>query len=299
MNTTHNSQKKETLTQRTKAYLSNIIFGVDTVGGRLFDVVLAVLIVCSIVLVMLESVASIQSQYSELFNVLEWVITGVFLAEYLLRIWIVRRPWSYIFSSFGLIDLVSILPSFLGLILTQSSVLLVIRGLRLLRIFRILKLTRYTNASALLLKSLKHSRAKIYVFLFTVLMLVIIIGTMMYLVEGPTHGFDSIPKSIYWAIVTLTTVGYGDLSPQTPFGQFLASAVMIIGYAVIAVPTGIVSAEVALQGGRDDKDDISEEDHKTSVLRSERVCAVCSAVGHKDSAKYCYACGEELDEVTP
>lgn len=294
MDSTHNSHGKTTLVQRIKASLSNIIFGVDTFAGRFFDVLLAILIVCSIVLVMLESVASIQSQYSELFDILEWVITGVFLAEYLLRIWIVRQPWSYIFSSFGLIDLVSILPSFLALVFTQSSALLVIRGLRLLRIFRILKLTRYTNASSLLLRSLHQSRAKIYVFLFTVLMLVIIIGTMMYLIEGPAHGFDSIPESIYWAIVTLTTVGYGDLSPQTPLGQFLASAVMIIGYAVIAVPTGIVSAEVALQG-RDDKDNTSS---KKQPARSERVCPVCNALGHKHSAKYCYACGEELDEVT-
>lgn len=297
MNKIQNTHTKTTLTQRIKAYLSNIIFGVDTAGGRLFDVALAVLIVCSIVLVMLESIASIQSQFRELFDVLEWVITAVFLAEYLLRIWIVRRPWSYIISSFGLIDLVSILPSFLGLVFAQSSVLLVVRGLRLLRIFRIFKLTRYTNASSLLLRSLKQSRAKIQVFLFTVLMLVIIIGTMMYLVEGPAHGFNSIPKGIYWAIVTLTTVGYGDLSPQTPFGQFLASAVMIIGYAVIAVPTGIVSAEVALQS-LDDKNEADSKEQTTSVLRSERVCPVCSALGHKKSAKYCYACGEELDETT-
>lgn len=297
MNTTHNSHGKTTLTQRIKAYLSNIIFGVDTVGGRLFDVILAVLIVCSIMLVMLESIANLQSRFRELFDVLEWVITAVFLAEYLLRIWIVRRPWSYIISAFGLIDLVSILPSFLGLVFAQTSVLLVVRGLRLLRIFRIFKLTRYTNASSLLLRSLKQSRAKIQVFLFTVLMLVIIIGTIMYLVEGPAHGFDSIPKGIYWAIVTLTTVGYGDVSPQTPLGQFLASTVMIIGYAVIAVPTGIVSAEVALQS-LDDRNKTNGEEQPTSVLRMERECPVCSAVGHKDSAKYCYACGEELDEVT-
>ncbi len=297
MNTTHNSHGKTTLTQRIKAYLSNIIFGVDTVGGRLFDVILAVLIVCSIVLVMLESIVGLQSRFRELFDVLEWVITAVFLAEYLLRIWIVRRPWSYIISAFGLIDLVSILPSFLGLVFAQTSVLLVVRGLRLLRIFRIFKLTRYTNASSLLLRSLKQSRAKIQVFLFTVLMLVIIIGTIMYLVEGPAHGFDSIPKGIYWAIVTLTTVGYGDVSPQTPLGQFLASTVMIIGYAVIAVPTGIVSAEVALQS-LDDRNKANGEKQPTSVLRIERECPVCSAVGHKDSAKYCYACGEELDEVT-
>jgi voltage-gated potassium channel len=260
--------------------LYEIIFEADTKIGKVFDVSLLIVILLSILLVMLESVPSIETKYHDFLKIAEWIITIVFSLEYIIRIWIVRHPAKYIFSFYGIIDLLSVLPSYLALFFAGTQGLMVIRALRLLRIFRILKLNRYLKESAIIIKALKESRVKISVFLFGVLTLVIIIGTVMYLVEGAENGFTSIPRGIYWAIVTLTTVGYGDISPVTSLGQFLASVVMIIGYAIIAVPTGIVTAEFTKHSQKQSKG---------------IVCPECLVEDHETEAKYCYACGEKLN----
>src|SRR5690554_757458 len=262
-----------------KEKLYEIIFEADTREGKLFDIVLLILILLSVFLVMLESIPGIRQEYHELLIFLEWVITGIFTIEYIMRIIIVRKPWKYIFSFYGIIDFLAVIPTYLGLFIITYQSLLVIRVLRLLRVFRILKLTRYTTAGRLLSKAIWGSRAKISVFLFSVILLVTIIGTLMYLIEGEQSGFDSIPKSIYWGIVTLTTVGYGDLSPDTPLGQFLAGIVMIIGYAIIAVPTGIVTAEMI----------------KPSSKQTTQVCPECMHDEHDDDAFYCKKCGAILN----
>ncbi|MBN2744432.1 voltage-gated potassium channel [Breznakibacter xylanolyticus] len=260
--------------------LYEIIFESDTRAGKIFDVVLLCVILLSVILVMLESVVEYKQGYTGLFNVLEWLITCVFSFEYLVRIWVVNRPARYLMSFYGLIDLFSLLPSFLGLFWIGSHSLLVIRALRLLRVFRILKLNRYTKAGQMLTHAMWQSREKISVFLIFVVTLAIIIGTAMYLIEGEVNGFTSIPKSIYWAIVTLTTVGYGDLSPQTAMGQFLSSVVMIMGYAIIAVPTGIVTSAI-----------ITERN-----TRNTQVCPHCLFDRHDDDALYCKRCGGLLNE---
>jgi len=260
--------------------LYEIIFEADTPKGKAFDIALLLIILASIVLVMLESVPSINQQHGETLHILEWVITIIFSIEYLLRIAVVHRPWRYILSFYGIIDLLSVLPTYLSLVLVGSHSLMVIRAIRLIRVFRILKLSRYTQAGNNLGKALWSSREKIFVFLFFVVNLVIIVGTLMYLIEGPEHGFKSIPSSIYWAIVTMTTVGYGDISPQTPIGQFMASMVMIVGYAVIAVPTGIVTSEI-IRGA-----------HSTNT----QVCPHCLHDQHDNDAVYCKKCGGKLNE---
>ena len=262
-----------------KSKLYEIIFGSDTKSGKLFDVLLLIVIVLSIILVMLESVPSIEKEYHSLLIILEWSITIIFSLEYFMRIWIVHKPRTYIFSFYGIIDFLSILPSYLGLFFVGAHGFMVIRALRLLRVFRILKLNRYMKEGAIIIKALKQSRIKIAVFLFAVLTMVIIIGTLMYLIEGSEHGFTSIPRGIYWAIVTLTTVGYGDISPSTSLGQFIASFVMIIGYAIIAVPTGIVTAELS---------------KPTKNLPSGQVCEQCLSEGHDLGDKFCRFCGAEL-----
>ncbi len=278
--------------ERLKAKLSEIIFGVSTPAGKAFDIVLIIFIVLSILMVVLESVPVYHDEYGVFFNVIEWIITVFFTIEYVLRIWIIDRPSRYIFSFYGIIDFLSILPSFLGLYLGGTSGLSVIRGLRLLRIFRILKLSRYSRASSVLMSSLRASTTKISVFLFAVIMLVVIIGTLMYLIEGADNGFSSIPKGIYWAIVTLTTVGYGDITPATPLGQFLASIVMILGYGIIAVPTGIVTAEMANQNNQP----IGNKDTKNTPSFENRECPECGVRRHRKTAKYCYHCGGHLQD---
>ncbi len=275
--------------EKLKAKLSEIIFGVSTPAGKAFDLVLIIFIILSILMVVLESVPIYHDEYGVFFNIIEWIITVFFTIEYALRIWIVDRPSRYIFSFYGIIDFLSILPSFLGLYLGGTSGLSVIRGLRLLRIFRILKLSRYSRAGSVLMSSLRASTTKISVFLFAVIMLVVIIGTLMYLIEGPTSGFTSIPKGIYWAIVTLTTVGYGDITPITPLGQFLASIVMILGYGIIAVPTGIVTAEMANQNNQ-------PLGNKNTPGFENRECPECGKRGHRKAAKYCYNCGGHLQD---
>lgn len=263
----------------TKENLYDIIFEADTRKGKIFDVVLLFVIILSVALVMLESVPSIKDSYNEILKIAEWAITIIFTIEYVVRIIIVKKAYKYIFSFYGIIDFLSVIPTYLSLLIVGSQSLVVIRILRLLRIFRILKLTRYTQAGRSLAKAMWASREKISVFIFFVLIIVVIVGTVMYLVEGDTHGFTSIPRSIYWAIVTLTTVGYGDISPGTPFGQFLASIVMIMGYAIIAVPTGIVTAEII----------------KPSIKSNTQVCPNCFHDKHGDDAVFCKKCGAQLN----
>ncbi len=228
-----------------KERVADIIFESDTFYGKLFDVVLLWAILLSVLEVMIESVTDLRLEYGNLLSYAEWLFTILFTVEYLARIWVAKNPWKYIFSFYGLVDLFSIVPTYLGLFITGSSYLRTIRIFRLLRVFRILKLVRYLSEADNLLNALKASRAKITVFLMGVVVVAVIVGTVMYIIEGPEAGFTSIPRSIYWAIVTVTTVGFGDITPQSVFGQTLASLLMIVGYGIIAVPTGIVSAEFA------------------------------------------------------
>lgn len=271
---------KERLTQPWRRRLYIIIFESDTPGGKAFDVVLLVLILLSILTVILESVASIQAAYGAELYMLEWFFTICFTAEYVLRIISAGYPWRYIFSFFGLVDLLSVLPSYLSLLYSGTRFLLVIRGLRLLRIFRVLKLTRYLGEAETLQMALRNSVYKIIVFIGAVLVVVVIIGAMMYMVEGPENGFTDIPTSIYWAIVTITTVGFGDITPLTPAGKFLASLLMLLGYGIIAVPTGIVSAELT-------KADRAQ-------YPSVSACARCKPEDHAPDAGFCRFCGATL-----
>jgi len=278
------SNKK--LNKNWKTKLHEIIYEADTPSGKLFDVILLIVIIASIILVMLESVRTIDSKYHNLLNILEWIITILFSLEYLARIITVKKPLKYITSFYGIIDLLSTIPKYVSLLIAGTHALVALRALRLLRVFRILKLARYLGASNNLVKALKASRAKIAVFLFAVVIISIILGTIMYLVEGEENGFSNIPKSVYWCIVTLTTVGYGDIAPQTPLGQLIASMVMILGYGIIAVPTGIVSAEYTMQRKSEDDDD--------SVDLNSQSCLNCSTTNHKDDAKCCHQCGHQL-----
>lgn len=275
-----------------RARLHEIIYEADTPHGKLFDVTLLIAIIASIVFVMLESISEFNARYHNFLNIAEWVITIIFTVEYIARIIAVKRPLKYIFSFYGIIDFLSTIPKYISLIFFGTQVFIALRAFRLLRVFRILKLTRYLGASNMLANSLKASRAKILVFLFAVLIVCIMFGTLMYLIEGETSGFTSIPVSVYWCIVTLTTVGFGDIAPVTPLGQFIASIIMILGYGIIAVPTGIVSAEYAAQnrGGSGQPPRIPEVDLNTEA------CPYCSAERQKDNAKYCYNCGHLLHD---
>ena len=270
---------------RTK--LHEVIYEADTPVGKIFDVVLLIVIIASIILVMVESVESIDAKYHDFLNISEWIITILFSIEYIARIVTVKKPFKYIFSFYGIIDLLSTIPKYISLLFGGVHALAALRALRLLRIFRILKLARYLGASNTLMKALKASRVKISVFLFAVVIISIILGTIMYLVEGEENGFTNIPKSVYWCIVTLTTVGYGDIAPVTPLGQLIASMVMILGYGIIAVPTGIVSAEYATQNKAD-----LEEDN--IVHLNSQSCSTCLSEKHSDGAEFCYNCGEKL-----
>jgi voltage-gated potassium channel len=271
-----------------KTKLHDIIYEADTPAGKIFDLGLFITIVVSILLVMLESVNSIDLKYHTILNFLEWVITILFTIEYIARIIVVKKPINYIFSFYGMVDFLSTIPKYISLIVGGVHALAALRALRLLRIFRILKLARFLGASNTLVNAIKSSRAKISVFLFAVIIVAIILGTIMYLVEGEKNGFSNIPKSVYWCIVTLTTVGFGDIAPQTPLGQFIASIVMILGYGIIAVPTGIVSAEYTAQN----KSEIPPK--KDKVHLNTQSCSNCSAENHKDSAQFCYNCGHNL-----
>ncbi|WP_299122389.1 ion transporter [uncultured Winogradskyella sp.] len=277
-----------------KAKLHEIIYEADTPTGKLFDVVLLIAILASIILVMLESISSFDAKYHTFLNISEWIITILFTIEYILRIITVNKPFKYITSFYGIIDLLSTIPKYISLFLGGTQALIALRALRLLRVFRILKLARYLGASNQLTSAIKASRAKIAVFLFAVVIAATIFGTIMYLVEGEENGFTNIPKSVYWCIVTLTTVGFGDIAPQTPLGQFIATLIMILGYGIIAVPTGIVSAEYTKAS--DTKNKLSDEEHeqlKTVVLNTQ-CCVNCLAEKHQDNAEFCHKCGCKL-----
>jgi voltage-gated potassium channel len=259
--------------------LHEIIYEADTPVGKWFDIVLIMVILLSIVFVMMESVEYLDNKYHNFLNGAEWVVTILFTLEYIARIVSVKKPSTYIFSFYGIIDFLATIPKYLSLIFVGTHALVALRALRLLRVFRILKLARYLGASRKLLVALRNSRIKIAVFVFSIFVLTIILGTVMYIIEGPENGFNSIPHSMYWAIVTLTTVGYGDISPHTPLGQFIASIVMILGYGIIAVPTGIVTSEMT---------------KADSVHTNTQHCPNCSLAVHLDNADYCYKCGEKL-----
>ncbi|RWA51164.1 ion transporter [Cupriavidus sp. UYMSc13B] len=259
-----------------------IIFEADTREGRLFDVTLLLAIVASVLVVMLDSLPAVSNRLGRLFTVLEWMFTLFFTAEYVMRILVVRRPWRYVFSFYGIIDFVSIMPTWLAFFLPELHFLIDVRLLRLLRVFRILKLTVYFEEAEILYRALVNSRRKIFVFLGTVFIITVILGTVMYVVEGPQHGFTSIPVSMYWAVVTLTTTGFGDMVPKTPLGQFITSLTILLGYGIIAFPTGIVGAELA-----------------ASILKrplTTRTCTHCLTEGHEPDAGYCKHCGSQLPE---
>jgi voltage-gated potassium channel len=259
-----------------------VIYGTNTASGRLFDLVLLGVILLSVIIVMLETVKGFDIKYHHELIILEWVITVFFTLEYILRIISIQKPWKYIFSFYGIIDLIATIPMYFSLFFVGTSVLTVVRALRLLRLFKILKHPQFSSQSTHLKEALIASKGKILIFIYFMLISSIIIGSVMYVVEGKEGGFTSIPISIYWTIVTLTTVGYGDISPITPLGQAIASVVMIMGYGIIAVPTGIVSAEFA--------------NSNRKKPRSERInpCNVCGTEGHEFNAKYCFHCGAEL-----
>ena len=259
-----------------------IIFEADTPKGKAFDIGLLVTIVASILIVMLQSVSTINREYGNILNIADWVITIGFSIEYALRIACVRRPWRYIFSFWGIVDLLSVLPSYVALVIPGSHYLSVVRVLRLIRIFRIFKLNSYIQESRVLLEALKAARPKIVVFLLVVMSLILVMGTTVYVIENfadDSSEFTSIPKAIYWAIVTITTVGYGDIAPQTVLGQTIAAIAMILGYAIIIVPSGIFSVEI-----------IAASKAQTNT----QVCPTCTKEGHDDDASYCKYCGSKL-----
>lgn len=260
-----------------------IIFGTHTPLGKAFDVVLLVLILVSVAAVMLETVNFIADDYGATLRVVEWVVTVFFTLEYIARIWVIKKPRIYIFSFLGIIDFLSIIPTYLSIILVGSQSFAILRALRLLRVFRVLKLVRYVSEAQILGKALLSSRHKITVFFLALLILVFILGSIMYLIEGPESGFDSIPLSIYWAIVTLSTVGFGDITPQTVLGQFVASAIMLLGYSIIAIPTGIVGAEI-----------YREVDTSVKRQNNDLICTFCGSEDHPLEAKFCHNCGKEL-----
>ena len=276
---------------RFRRRLEIVIFGADTPLGKLFDVVLLWAIVLSVALVTLESVPSIKAEYGALLRVLEWSFTGLFTVEYVARLYAARHPRRYAFSFFGVVDFLAVVPGYLSLVIAGSQYLLAVRALRLLRIFRVLKLSRYLGEISVLTEALRASRFKITVFLYTVLTIVVIMGSVMYLVEGPQNGFTSIPISIYWAIVTLTTVGYGDISPQTALGRMISSVLMITGFGIIAVPTGIVTAELsraAHPGGQGEPPKPAQQGQQL------RPCERCHLELHDPDAAFCKRCGAPL-----
>jgi voltage-gated potassium channel len=275
--TPENRLKSETLSLREKLYI--IIFGTDTPAGKAFDLILIYTIIISVVAVALDSVAAVNQRFGDWLYIAEWGFTIAFTIEYLVRIYCSPQPLRYMRSFFGLVDLLSILPTYIAFFVPGSNYLLTIRIMRVLRIFRILKLIRYLSEANILMRSLFLARRKIFVFLSFVLALTTIFGSIMFVVEGPENGFTSIPKSVYWAIVTITTVGYGDVAPQTAIGQAIAAMTMITGYSVIAVPTGIITAELATEMQR-------------SMGRF--ACKNCERSGHDADAQHCKYCGAKL-----
>lgn len=262
--------------------LNTIIYGSETKLGKAFDVVLIISIIISVVSVILGSVTQIQIEYQEILFNIEWFFTILFSIEYILRLISVRRPWLYARSFYGIVDFLSIIPTYLSFLFPSVKYMLIIRMLRLLRVFRVLKLAEYMDEANVLTTALNRSWRKILVFLHTIIALVIIFGSLMYVVEGKESGFTSIPKSVYWTIVTLTTVGYGDIAPQTPLGQMIAAFIMIMGYGIIAVPTGIYSAELV-------------KTFKPDRINND-ACPDCGKTGHDYNAEYCKYCGHILDD---
>lgn len=260
--------------------LYTIIFEADTRAGRAFDLALIAMILASVAVVVLDSMAAVHQQHGRWLKVLEWFFTLAFTAEYLARLACVRHPWRYARSFFGIIDLLAILPTYLAVLVPEMHALIDVRLLRLLRLFRLLKLTAYVSEFGALYRALYNSRRKIAVFLAFVLLLTMVMGTLMYVVEGPENGFTSIPIGVYWAITTLTTVGFGDVTPKTDLGRFIASLMMIMGWGTLAVPTGIVSAELVAQHTR-----------REPTTRS---CHECLSEDHSPSAKFCRDCGAKL-----
>tara|TARA_Y100001001_G_scaffold156693_1_gene173855 strand:- start:98 stop:946 length:849 start_codon:yes stop_codon:yes gene_type:complete len=272
-----------------KSKLHEVIYEADTPAGKSFDILLFILIIISVILVMLESIDEFDARYHSELLTLEWVVTIFFTLEYIARLISIKKPLKYVFSFYGIIDFLSTIPLYLSYILAGSQVLLAVRAFRLLRIFRILKLVKFMGEASQLQSALRASRAKIAVFIYVVLILSVIMGTLMYIVEGDDSGFTSIPKSIYWTIVTLTTVGYGDIAPQTNLGQFLATVIMVLGYGIIAVPTGIVTAEFT----KNTKDNTRDDDGFLVHVNTQ-ACPNCSVEGHRDDATHCYNCGHPL-----
>ena len=262
---------------RDKLYL--IIFGTDTPAGRRFDIILIVAILLSVCAVVVGSIDEMYAQYGLQLLIIEWMFTALFSFEYAVRIYCSPKPWHYARSFYGIVDLLSCLPTYIGIFFPIANHLLIIRLLRVLRIFRVLKLFRYMTEANLLMRSLQASRRKIFIFLFSVMVVVTIFGSVMFMIEGPANGFTSIPKSMYWAVVTVTTVGYGDITPHTFLGQIVAAMAMLTGYAIIAVPTGILSAEIMTEMNK---------------VRLTTRCSNCEKVGHEVDAEFCRFCGTEL-----
>jgi len=267
-------------TSNWRERLHRVIYESDTPAGKAFDVVLLCLIFSSIVVVMIDSVSSIHASYGRLLTMLEWIFTILFTIEYILRLISIRKPFKYVTSFLGVIDLMAIIPSYLSILFTGAQYLLVLRALRLLRVFRIFKLTHFISEMQFLGVAVKGSLRKIGIFMFIVLSIVAILGSMMYLIENQQNGFSSIPDSIYWAIVTITTVGYGDIAPVTPLGKFVASIIMLLGYGIIAVPTGIVTTEMAIAARKN--------------TQNNQACPNCGKEGHDQDARFCKYCGSVL-----
>jgi voltage-gated potassium channel len=260
--------------------LHEIIYESEKPEGKAFDIALLACIVISIVVVILDSVQSLHAKYGGLFYILEWIFTGIFTIEYILRLICIRRPLKYVFSAFGIIDLLAIIPTYLSFVFAGAQSLLVLRALRLLRVFRIFRLVHFLSELRFLSSAVLSSLRKISIFILFVLTIVVILGSVIYLVEGPENGFTSIPQSIYWAIVTITTVGYGDVAPATPLGKVIASFIMLLGYGIIAVPTGIVTTEMALAARKKEQ--------------TNSACPSCGREGHDRDAKHCKYCGHTL-----
>ncbi|WP_041409824.1 ion transporter [Shewanella amazonensis] len=275
------SQPQADAESELKKKLRIIIFGTDTPAGRWFDLALILCIIASVTLVLLDTVSSINARWGGLIHVLEWIFTVIFTLEYGIRIYCSAHRWQYAHSFYGIVDLLSVLPSYLALFFPGANFTLIIRVLRLFRIFRVLKLLRYLSEGNLLLKAMMQSSRKVFLFFFSVSLIIMVLSAIMYMVEGPENGFSSIPKSIYWTIVTITTVGYGDITPKTELGQAIAALTMLIGYSIIAIPTGILTAEISQEIGRH---------------RDLRRCSNCLKTGHDQDAEYCNKCGSELQK---
>ncbi|PKM88090.1 MAG: ion transporter [Firmicutes bacterium HGW-Firmicutes-12] len=279
MNQVYKKQKPDKIWRRR---LYEIIFLADTPAGKAFDVALIISIILSVLVVLLDTIESINVDYRAFILILEWFFTIIFTGEYVLRILATPKPRSYLLSFFGLVDLAAILPTYISLLFPGTQILLVVRVLRLLRLFRVFKMARYVEESSILINALRASRHKITVFLLAILTICITAGSVMYLIEGTENGFTSIPTAMYWVIVTLTTVGYGDISPQTPLGQIIASLLMVMAYGILAVPTGIITYELS-----------RSTDNQVNKVSSQS-CSVCSAVGHSPDSLYCKKCGAKL-----